>query len=139
MFKYALLSNSTGCPDNYARIVNVSSDVHRYGTIVFDNLNDRYELDLHVTLVKRTDHTFTNYSINIYYSGGYCPYGAYQQSKLANILFTYELQRRLLAEGCHVTANALHPGISNTDLFQNVPSLIRTAQNYIMSWMFKVI
>lgn len=62
MFKYVLLSNSTGCPDNYARIVNVSSDVHRYGTIVFDNLNDRYELDLHITLVKRKDHDCWNSS-----------------------------------------------------------------------------
>ncbi len=38
------LSLSAGCPDSYARIVNVSSDVHRYGTINLDNLNDRYEL-----------------------------------------------------------------------------------------------
>ena len=45
MCKYVLLFNSTGCPDNYARIVNVSSDVHRYGTIVFDNLNDRYSMN----------------------------------------------------------------------------------------------
>ncbi|CAB4027532.1 Hypothetical predicted protein, partial [Paramuricea clavata] len=77
--------NDTGCPDSYARIVNVTSDVHRYGTIAFDNLNDR----------------------------------------------------RLLAEGCHVTANVLHPGIGDTDLFQNVPSLLLTAQKYAISWMFK--
>ncbi len=94
---------------------------------------------------KTAGHACGNMSINliaiyiyICCSCGYCPYGAYQQSKLANILFTYELQRRLLAEGCHVTANALHPGIGNTDLFQNVPSLILTVQKYTISWMFKV-
>ena len=102
--------NDTGCPDSYARIVTVSSEIHRYGTMALDNINDNF---------------------------GYCPYAAYQQSKLANILFTYELQRRLLAEGCHVTANALHPGIGNTNLFHNVPSLLLTAQKYAMYWMFK--
>ena len=35
------LSHSTGCPDSYARIVNVSSDIHRYGTIAFDDMNDK--------------------------------------------------------------------------------------------------
>ena len=51
--------------------------------------------------------------------GGYRIYG---QSKLANVLFTYELARRL--EGSSVTANCLHPGVvatgfgrNNTDLF----------------------
>lgn len=37
-----------------------------------------------------------------------------------------------------MTANVLHPGIGNTNLFQNVPSLILTAQKYTISWMFKV-
>lgn len=64
-----------------ARIVNVSSRAHRDGRINFDDLEG-----------KRT------------YKG----WRAYQQSKLANVLFTYELARRL--EGTGVTANALHPG-----------------------------
>jgi hypothetical protein len=50
MCKCVTLSLSTGCPDSYARIVNVTSDVHRYGTIVFDNLNDRYELSHFIQL-----------------------------------------------------------------------------------------
>lgn len=64
-----------------ARIVNVSSEAHRIGKIDFENLR------------------------------GEKPYGpvkAYCQSKLANILFTYELARRL--EGTNVTVNCLHPG-----------------------------
>ena len=40
---------------------------------------------------------------------GYGPFKAYSQSKLANILFTYELARRLAGTG--VTANCLHPGV----------------------------
>ena len=64
-----------------ARIVNVSSGAHAGSKINFDD----------IMLAKR-----------------YRSFEAYGQSKLANILFTYELARRL--EGSGVTANALHPG-----------------------------
>lgn len=64
-----------------ARIVNVASGGHKIGNIHFDDIN----------LTK-------NYNI----------FKAYSQSKLANILFTYELARRL--KGKDVTVNALHPG-----------------------------
>lgn len=47
--------------------------------------------------------------------------GAYAQSKLANLLFTYELQRRLAATGAQTIAVAAHPGISSTDLGRYVP------------------
>ncbi|MFO0890101.1 MAG: SDR family oxidoreductase [Isosphaeraceae bacterium] len=49
-------------------------------------------------------------------SGRYSGWRAYQQSKLANILFTRELARRL--EGSGVTANALHPGYVKTQIFR---------------------
>lgn len=64
-----------------ARIVNVSSSTHRRATIDFDDLHGERR-----------------------YGG----FNAYGKSKLANVLFTYELARRL--EGTGVTANALHPG-----------------------------
>lgn len=64
-----------------ARIINVSSDAHQGGKINFADLEGKQK-----------------------YSG----FGAYAQSKLANILFTYELARRLAGSG--VTVNALHPG-----------------------------
>ena len=67
-----------------ARIVSVASEFHRQGTIAFDDL-----------MGERS------------FSG----MGAYGQSKLANILFTAELARRLEERGVrHVTANSLHPG-----------------------------
>ena len=69
-----------------ARIVNVSSAAHNFGKIKFEDLQ---------------------------YSKSYSAWGAYGQSKLANILFTYELARRLPS---HVTANTLHPGVVETEL-----------------------
>ncbi|MEV6403010.1 oxidoreductase [Streptomyces bobili] len=73
------------------RVVTVSSGAHRWGgaTIRFDDLN----LD--------TDYT---------------PRGAYAQSKLANLLFTLELQRRLTQAGSRVRALAAHPGYAATNL-----------------------
>jgi NAD(P)-dependent dehydrogenase (short-subunit alcohol dehydrogenase family) len=46
---------------------------------------------------------------------------AYGQSKLANLLFTYELQRRLAAKQKKTIAAAAHPGSSSTELARNVP------------------
>ncbi|GAA4809701.1 oxidoreductase [Nocardioides caeni] len=71
------------------RVVSVSSDLHRGRQVDFDNLD----------LV-----------------GDYGPTRAYQQSKLANLLFTTELQRRLTAAGSSVVAHGCHPGYSATNL-----------------------
>ena len=79
-----------------ARIVNVSSDAHRGGAIHFDDLQGER-----------------------HYSG----WSAYSQSKLANVLFTYELARRLGGTG--VTANALHPGTVTTGFGKNNPGWLR--------------
>ena len=48
---------------------------------------------------------------------------AYGQAKLANLLFTYELQRRLARHGTTIAA-AAHPGGSNTELMRNLPPLV---------------
>jgi NAD(P)-dependent dehydrogenase (short-subunit alcohol dehydrogenase family) len=79
-----------------ARIVNVASDAHKGVSINFDDLQFKQK-----------------------YSG----WKAYQQSKLANIVFTYELARRL--EGTGVTANTLHPGFVSTnflEVFNDAPA-----------------
>jgi retinol dehydrogenase 14 len=68
-----------------ARVVTVSSNAHAQGRIDFDDLQGERS-----------------------YSGAQ----AYSKSKLANVLFTYELARRLPATS--VTANALHPGVTRT-------------------------
>ena len=49
---------------------------------------------------------------------------AYGQAKLANLMFTYELQRRLAAHGTTV-AVAAHPGVSSTELARNTPAEVR--------------
>jgi NAD(P)-dependent dehydrogenase (short-subunit alcohol dehydrogenase family) len=71
-----------------ARVINVSSSQHQGATMNFDDLNG----------VKS-------------YSG----LRAYQQSKLANLLFTYELARRL--KGTNITVNAFNPGTIATHLW----------------------
>ena len=58
------------------------------------------------------------------YDRGYNRVAAYGQSKLANLLFTYELQRRLTAKGLPTTALAAHPGFSDTELMRHLPSFI---------------
>ena len=73
-----------------SRVINVSSGAHTRAEINFDDLNAEAKY------------------------GGMSAYG---QSKLANVLFTYELARRL--EGTGVTANALHPGVVKTGFGRN--------------------
>ena len=53
---------------------------------------------------------------------GYDRHAAYGQSKLANLLFTYELQRRLAAKHEPTIAVAAHPGLSSTDLMRHLPA-----------------
>jgi NAD(P)-dependent dehydrogenase (short-subunit alcohol dehydrogenase family) len=52
---------------------------------------------------------------------------AYGQSKLANLMFTYELQRRLKLKGAPTVALAAHPGFSDTELMRYMPSFIPRA------------
>jgi NAD(P)-dependent dehydrogenase (short-subunit alcohol dehydrogenase family) len=54
---------------------------------------------------------------------GYRPDAAYEQSKLANLLFTFELDRRLRSAGVQTSALAAHPGVVYTDLFRTRPRL----------------
>jgi NAD(P)-dependent dehydrogenase (short-subunit alcohol dehydrogenase family) len=83
-----------------SRVVTVSSEGHARGVINFG--------DLHSERNYRPDH-------------------AYYQSKLANLLFTYELDRRLRAAGAHTIALACHPGIVLTDLYRTRSRLERVA------------
>jgi NAD(P)-dependent dehydrogenase (short-subunit alcohol dehydrogenase family) len=55
----------------------------------------------------------------------YDRFAAYGQAKLANLLFTYELQRRLAAADAKTIAVAAHPGGSNTELMRNLPGIVR--------------
>jgi NAD(P)-dependent dehydrogenase (short-subunit alcohol dehydrogenase family) len=65
---------------------------------------------------------------------GYNRVEAYGQSKLANLLFTYELARRLKVKGSPTIATAAHPGASNTELLRNMPGVIRQVSQFF--WDF---
>ena len=86
------MRRAKGCDSAPARIVNVASRVHEDASLDFDDLQNK----------KR-----------------YSAMGVYGQSKLANILFTYELARKL--DGTGVTVNALHPGVVRTNIARAVP------------------
>jgi NAD(P)-dependent dehydrogenase (short-subunit alcohol dehydrogenase family) len=80
-----------------SRVVTVSSNAQAMGRIDFDDLQGEHS-----------------------YSGG----SAYNQSKLANLLFAYELARRL-GSGSTVTSNAVHPGMVSTSFGAEDPALVQ--------------
>ena len=83
-----------------ARIVTVASLMHKRGKINFEDLQ---------------------------FERGYRRSPAYAQSKLANLMFTYELQRRLAASDARAVAVAAHPGVSRTNLDRHLPGWVRSA------------
>lgn len=86
-----------------ARIINVASNAHKQGKIQFSDLE---------------------------YEKKYSSFGSYAQSKLANILFTKKLSQKL--KGTEVTANCLHPGVVNTNLFDKMPGVLKSIMNLFM-------
>jgi NAD(P)-dependent dehydrogenase (short-subunit alcohol dehydrogenase family) len=92
-----------------SRIVNVSSEAHRGATMQWDDL----QWETH----------------------RYRAFKSYGQSKLANVLFTYELARQL--EGTGVTANALHPGVIGSGFGQTYGSalsvLVKIARPFMLT------
>ncbi len=62
---------------------------------------------------------------------GYSRVGAYGQAKLANLLFTYELQRRLAPQGTTI-AVAAHPGGSRSELTRNLPPMLTSVAAVLM-------
>lgn len=74
--------------------------------------------------VASTAHKYAKVNIDEWVTGaGYSAFSAYANSKLANVLFTCELARRL--EGTGVTANCLHPGGVGTNLFRGLPGFLQ--------------
>jgi NAD(P)-dependent dehydrogenase (short-subunit alcohol dehydrogenase family) len=86
-----------------ARIVNISSGNHYHNQLDFDDL--------------QLEH-------------GYNPIKAYGKAKLANILFTYELDRRL--NGTAVTSNAINPGRVSTNIWKNSGAAIGPLVGWVM-------
>ena len=87
------------------RVVTVSSNAHRRGVIDFDDLPGE---------------------------DGYHPMGAYARSKLANLLFAFELQRRYPS----VTSVAAHPGAARTALMRHSPWHFKVVASPRSRWLF---
>ena len=87
-----------------ARVVTVASDAHMGASIPFDDLQHK--------------------------QGRYQWLKVYGQSKLANIMFTYALARRLAGSG--VTANALHPGVVATGIYRSTNGLFNSMTKAVM-------
>jgi NAD(P)-dependent dehydrogenase (short-subunit alcohol dehydrogenase family) len=101
-----------GRHDAAARVVTVSSTVHRRGRMNFDDLMGETRYD---------------------------PWTAYGQSKLANLLFTSELQRRLDAARLPVAAYAAHPGYAATNLQAVGPRMSGSAmRERAMGWANRI-
>jgi NAD(P)-dependent dehydrogenase (short-subunit alcohol dehydrogenase family) len=87
-----------------SRVVTISSNGHKAGRIHFDDLQ---------------------------FERRYRRMGAYSQSKLANLMFTYELQRRLAAADAPTIAVAAHPGTSDTALVRHLPGWMQMASRLV--------
>ena len=92
-----------------SRVVNVASVAHRRGDLDFDDLQ--------------------------YERGGYATMKAYARSKLANVLFTRELARRLTGRG--VSVNCIHPGVVATNIWSRAPwytrPLLAVAKRFMLT------
>lgn len=86
-----------------ARIISVASTAHKYGKMRFNDLEGKKS---------------------------WGSMQSYAQSKLANILFTRRLAKEL--DGSGVTANCLHPGVVNTQLFSKLPGFIQKVSSFFM-------
>ncbi len=87
------LERAASASSDRPRVVTIASIAHKRGRLNFDDLQST-----------RT----------------YSPMKAYQQSKLADLMFAFELDRRLRAANSRVMSIAAHPGVANTNLFQGV-------------------
>lgn len=88
-----------------ARIINIASNAHI--KIDFDNLNGEKKFD---------------------------PFLAYKYSKMANILFTFELAEKLAGTG--VTVNAVHPGVVNTAIYRQMRGIQKLFLKIILPFAF---
>ncbi|XP_030427901.1 dehydrogenase/reductase SDR family member on chromosome X isoform X4 [Gopherus evgoodei] len=98
----------SGTRSRNARVITVSSATHYVGRLHLNDLQSRCS---------------------------YSPHGAYAQSKLALVLFTYRLQHLMTADGSHVTANVVDPGVVNTELYKNVCWATKVVK-WMTAWLF---
>ena len=106
------LQRASSSPEG-ARVVTLASIAHKRGRIAFDDLQSRQH---------------------------YSPMGAYAQSKLADLMFALELDRRLRAAGSSILSIAVHPGVAATNLFRagdyhGLEKAARDAAGPLIGWV----
>ncbi|XP_063321986.1 dehydrogenase/reductase SDR family member on chromosome X isoform X3 [Pelmatolapia mariae] len=104
------LLKRSGKPGCCSRIINMSSATHYAGVVDMEDLNRRIQ---------------------------YSSHGAYSQSKLALVLFTYYLQEQLTASSCSVTVNAVDPGMVDTALYDNLWTLVQLLKRPVAKILFR--
>ncbi|CAI5637645.1 unnamed protein product [Oreochromis niloticus] len=104
------LLKRSGKPGCCSRIINTSSATHYAGVVDMEDLNRRIQ---------------------------YSSHGAYSQSKLALVLFTYYLQEQLTASSCSVTVNAVDPGMVDTALYDNLWTLVQLLKKPVAKILFR--
>ncbi|XP_031414707.1 dehydrogenase/reductase SDR family member on chromosome X isoform X3 [Clupea harengus] len=100
----------SGHHDNHSRIVNMTSATHYGACLNLDDLQSR---------------------------SCYSSHGAYAQSKLALVMFTYALHEQLSAGVFPVSASAVDPGMVDTDLYQNLCSPAQVLQRPVAKLLFR--
>lgn len=96
---------------------------HAHLMSFFENFLSKQNIPSRTVVLSSTAHTFGNIDVNdLHYTKGrkYSAWGAYGQSKLANLLFAKSLGDRF--QGTPATAMAVHPGVIKTNLWQNTPA-----------------
>ncbi|XP_037368653.1 dehydrogenase/reductase SDR family member on chromosome X isoform X2 [Talpa occidentalis] len=101
---------ASGSPGRSARVVSVSSATHYVGELNMADLQGSLD---------------------------YSSHGAYAQSKLALVFFSYHLQRLLAAQGSPVTANVADPGVVDTELYKHVFWGSSILKKMLAWWVFK--
>ncbi len=93
-----------------SRVVTLSSLAHNWAEVYFDDLNFKKSYDKRLS---------------------------YGQSKLACLMFAYELDRRLKAAGLDIKSVAAHPGVSTTNLTRHMPNWTVGLMNILGSFLFQ--
>jgi len=112
-----LITAAKASSTDSVRIINLSSNGHRYSPVRFSDINWEKTKD-EIPADEWPDYEFLKARVTVPTSQPYIPMAAYGASKTANILFTVSLDQRLKSLG--IRSLAVHPGVINTELMRHM-------------------